>query len=93
MAAHRKPTVAAPGRWYVCSGEGPTPLADGPDTYRVISSTSSTISVEVYDSAHPDKKMPLPPGGKVDISVKSTLFLVPDYSHSGTAEGEYAATT
>jgi hypothetical protein len=88
----RKTSKAEPGRWYVCSGEGEIPLANGPDTYIVTSSKVSTIMVEVYDSYDPKMKN-VKPGQSVEITVKSGLFLRPKPPDSGTAEGEYASSS
>jgi hypothetical protein len=89
----RKPSKSAPGRWYVCSGQQAIPLADGPDTYLVSSSDVSTITVEVYDSADQNNPREVRPGGAVELSVKSVLFLKPKPPDSGTAEGQYASTS
>src|SRR6266567_3223550 len=87
----RKPTESAPGRWYVCAGQGEIPLANGPDTYRVSSSVVSTITVEVYDLADPKNRQEIRPGDAAVLSFKSGLFLTPKPPDSGTAEGEYVS--
>ena len=89
MAA-RIPTSASPGNWYVCSGEGPIPLSQGPGTFSVNSSGASTIDVLVYDYTDPAHGKILAPGDIVPIHVTAGLFLAPKPPDSGTAQGQYS---
>ena len=87
----RVPTAALPANWSVCSGEPDQPLADGGPgvKYRVTSDKASTIDVTIYDSADQSDTKTIPPGLPADLPVTVTLFLSPDSSHSGTAQGQY----
>jgi hypothetical protein len=73
----------------VCSGEGQIVLANTAGTYTVSSKPTSTIDVRVYDGNGQANAKTIAPGTQVNIAVTSVLFLLPDESHSGTAEGQY----
>jgi hypothetical protein len=78
-----------PGNWYVCSGEGPQPLAQGPGMFEVSSDSVSTIDVLVYDFVDQKNGKILEPGKTVIVQITAGLFLAPNPPDSGTAKGEY----
>jgi hypothetical protein len=87
--APRNPTQANPGNWYVCSGESPIALAQGPGTFKVASDPVSTIDVVAYDSAANPNETTIPPNQNSNLNITGGLFLKPNPGQSGTAEGTY----
>jgi hypothetical protein len=90
----RVPTESLRGIWGLCSGQDAISIGtngvESAVTYRVTSDAASTIDVMIY-SVDPSNPTTIKPGDYADHLLEggATLWVAPDPSQSGTAQGQY----